>query len=329
MNCFRRFLSLMLTMILFAGCFAVTAQAADNTKYGIGFVITSKLRLYSKASSKSDVIDIASEGECVILLSQKDDWYKVSYNMQEGYMLADCLRASTQEEAELGYGKISNAEVVYLRSGPGTGYSILSSGFRGNEFYTLGIDNGWYKILKDDATCYVRSDFFELKEIPYENEDSEHDPQFFTLGEQIGEITYTESEPVSMGGVTGYYAPIDSSRILATAQKYIGAPYVFGGTSPSGFDCSGLVYYVLAELGYPAPRTAASQYGMGSYVDGYDLRPGDLVFFANTYTSGISHVGIYAGGGSFLHAPNEGSSVSYSSLSGYWAEHYAGARRLG
>ena len=184
-------------------------------------------------------------------------------------------------------------------------------------------------ILRDWTAGYVRSDFFELKEIPYENEDSEHDPQFFTLGDQIGELTYTESEPVSMGGVTGYYAPIDSSRILSTAQKYIGVPYVFGGTSPSGFDCSGLVYYVLAELGYPAPRTAAAQYAMGSSVSHDGLRPGDLVFFENTYTSGISHVGIYAGGGSFLHAPNEGSSVSYSSLSGYWAEHYAGARRLG
>ena len=329
MNCIRRILSLALAILLLSSCFAVTAVAADNLTYGIGFVITSKLRLYSKASFQSDVIDIASEGECVILVSQKDDWFKVRYNMQDGYMRADCLRASTQEEAELGYGKITNAQVVYLRSGPGTGYSILSSGFRGNEFYTLGIDNGWYKILKDDATCYVRSDFFELKEIPYENEDSENEPQFFTLGEQIGELTYEESEPVSMGGVTGYYAPIDPSKILATAQKYIGVPYVFGGTSPSGFDCSGLVYYVLAELGYPAPRTAAAQYAMGSAVSPEGLCPGDLVFFENTYTSGISHVGIYAGGGKFLHAPTEGSSVSYSSISGYWAEHYAGARRLG
>jgi len=329
MNHFRRLVSLILTILLFTGCFAVTAAAADDTLHGIGFVITSKLRLYSKPSSKSEVLDIASEGECVILIKEKDDWYKVSYNLQEGYMRGDCLRVSTQQNAELGNGKITNAEVVYLRSGPGTQYSILSSGFRGNEFYTLGLYDGWYKLLKDDETCYVRSDYFRLTEVPYENEASENDPQFYTLGETIGELTFTESEQVEAVASGGYYGPIDSSRILAEAKKYIGVPYVFGGTSPEGFDCSGLVYYVLAQFGYPAPRTAASQYGMGSSVSHSDLRPGDLVFFANTYTSGISHVGIYAGGGSFLHAPNEGSSVSYSSLSGYWAEHYYGARRLG
>lgn len=329
MNCIRRFFSLALTFLLFFSCFSITAEAADNTNYGIGFVITSKLRLYSKASAKSDVVDVAVQDECVILLSQKDDWYKVSYNMQEGYMRADCLRASTQEEAELGNGKIVNANVVYLRSGPGTQFSILSSGFRGNEFYVIGMEDGWYKILKDNATCFVRSDYLALTEIPYENEDSETAPKFFTLGEEIGELTYEESERVESAPSGGYYGPIDSSRILSTAQKYIGVPYVFGGTSPSGFDCSGLVYYVLAELGYPAPRTAATQFGMGASVDYSDLRPGDLVFFANTYTSGVSHVGIYAGGGSFLHAPNEGSTVSYSSLSGYWADHYCGARRLG
>lgn len=331
MNHFRRLLSLVLTMILFAGCFACTASAADNTLHGIGYVMTSKLRLYSKASSKSDVVATASSGECVVVISlkEKDDWCKVSYNMQEGYMLADCLNVHTQANAELGNGKICNAEVVYLRSGPGTEYSILSSGFRGNEFYVLGMDNGWYKLLKDNATCFVRSDYFRLTEIPYENEASENDPKFYIQNEVIGELTFTESEQVSAAAEGGYYGPIDRSRILSEAQKYIGVPYVFGGTSPAGFDCSGLVYYVLAQLGYPAPRTAAAQYSMGNSISYTELQPGDLVFFANTYTSGISHVGIYAGGGSFLHAPTEGSSVSYSSLSGYWADHYYGARRLG
>ena len=331
MNHFRRLLSLMTVLVLAAGYLIMPASAADDTLYGVGYVMTTKLRLYSKASSKSDVLDIAVSGECVVIISEdkNDDWYKVSYNLQEGYMMADCLDVHQQADAELGMGKISNAGVVYLRSGPGTEYSILSSGFKGNEFYVLGINNGWFKLLKDDATCYVRSDYFRLSEIPYENEKSENSPKFFTRNKVIGELTYSESEAVSAAPSGGYYGPIDSGRILSTAQKYIGVPYVFGGTSPSGFDCSGLVYYVLAELGYPAPRTAAAQYSMGTEVSVSDLKPGDLVFFANTYTSGISHVGIYAGGGRFLHAPGDGSSVSYSSISGYWADHYYGARRLG
>lgn len=328
MNLVKRVLSLMLALLLFAGCFVTSASAAENIMHGVGYVITSSLRLYHRASSDSEVLDTASEGDCVVVISKDDDWCKVNYNLQEGYMLTECLDIRTQENAELGYGSI-NSSIVYLRSGPGTEYTILSSGFRDNTFYIVGMFDGWYKILNKEATCYVRSDLLDLTEIPYENEASESEPQFFCRGEAIAELTYTETEPVAMAAPGGYYAPVSGARILADAQKYIGTPYVFGGASPSGFDCSGLVFYVLSQMGYSSYRTAADQYQMGTSVKKSDLRPGDLVFFSNTYTSGISHVGIYAGGGKFLHAPKEGSSVSYSSLSGYWADHYHGARRLG
>ena len=328
MKLMKRGVSFVLILLLFAGSLATPALAEDDIIHGIGYVTTSLLRLYSKPSSGSEVLDTATCGECVVVISQDDDWCLVNYNLQEGYMLTDCLDIQTEENVELGHGNI-NASIVYLRSGPGTEYTILSSGFRDNDYYIVGIENGWYKILRDNATCYVRSDLLDLTEVPCENEDSEAEPQFFTRGEAIAELTYTESEAVAMAAPGGYYAPISGSRILADAQKYIGTPYVFGGTSPDGFDCSGLVYYVLSGMGYPAHRTAKDQYLMGSAVKKSDLRPGDLVFFSNTYTSGISHVGIYAGGGRFLHAPKEGKTVSYSSLSGYWASHYHGARRLG
>lgn len=328
MNLMKRGVSFLLILLLFAGSFAVPASAEEDIVHGIGFVTPSLLRLYSQPTSKSEVLDTASSGECVVILEQDDDWCLVNYNLQEGYMLTDCLEIRTAENVELGYGNI-NASVVYLRSGPGTEYSILSSGFRDNDFYILGIENGWYKILRDNATCYVRSDLLDLTEVPCENTESESEPQFYTRGETIGEITFTETESVAMAAPGGYYAPISGASILAEAKKYIGTPYVFGGTSPDGFDCSGLVYYVLNGFGYPSYRTAQDQYLMGTAVKKSNLQPGDLVFFSNTYTSGISHVGIYAGGGKFLHAPKEGETVSYSSLSGYWASHYHGARRIG
>lgn len=328
MKLMKRGVALILILLLFSGSVAVPVCAADDIMHGVGYVTTSLLRLYSKPSSGSDILDIASEGECVVVISQEDDWSLVNYNLQEGYMLTSCLDIQTAENVELGHGSI-NSSVVYLRSGPGTEYSILSSGFRDNNYYIIGIENGWYKILRDNSTCYVRSDLLDLTEFPCENEDAEAKPQFFIRGEAIAELTYTESEAVAMAAPGGYYAPISGARILADAQKYIGTPYVFGGASPDGFDCSGLVYYVLAGMGYPAHRTARDQYLMGSPVKKSNLQPGDLVFFSDTYTSGISHVGIYAGNNKFLHAPKEGSSVCYSSLSGYWASHYHGARRLG
>ena len=249
-------------------------------------------------------------------------------------MYADALDIRTEVHAELGKGRI-NSDIVYMRTGPGTEYSIFISGYQDREFTIIGMFNGWYKVLGKKqthpvySTCYVRSDLMDLAEIPYQNEASENTPSYFYLGHEIGEIDYKEQDQVAMAAPGSYYVPISGGYLLAQAQNYLGVPYVFGGYSPEGFDCSGLIYYILEKTGYPVPRTAADQYSMGYAVSRDQLAAGDLVFFENTYTSGVSHVGIYAGGGKFIHAPNEGGSVCYSSLSGYWADHYCGARRIG
>lgn len=327
----KKILSLLLSLVLAAGCFPMPASAANKAYYGIGYVTMDDQCLYSKPTSRSSVLAAASKNDCVIIIKEYDElWYNVIYNDQTGYLYAGCLDVHTEADVELGFGSI-NPGVAYLRSGPGQQYTLVSSGFKGNEHYIVGMYDGWYKILKDNATCYIRSDLMTLKEIPYQNAASENVPAFYYLGEEIGEITFTETEQVILGtsGGSSGSGTVSGSSLLAVAQQFIGTPYVFGGASPDGFDCSGLVYYCLTLLGYSSYRTAADQYNMGYSIDSGSLQAGDLVFFANTYQAGISHVGIYAGGGRFLHAPKEGESVSYSSLSGYWAEHYYGARRLG
>lgn len=116
--------------------------------------------------------------------------------------------------------------------------------------------------------------------------------------------------------------------IAALALKYLGRPYVFGGSSPSGFDCSGFVWYVLKQSGTPVSRGLFGQYSSGSHPRLSQLQPGDLVFFENTYMPGLSHNGIYLGGGKFVHAVDEASGVAVSDINdSYWASRYYGATR--
>ncbi len=116
-----------------------------------------------------------------------------------------------------------------------------------------------------------------------------------------------------------------AADLTRNALRFLGTPYVFGGTSPSGFDCSGFVQHVFAMLGMHIPRTADAQYYAGRPVKG-NLKPGDLVFF-QTYAPGPSHVGIYLGDDKFVSAASEG--VMISSLSNsYWRAHYIGAKTL-
>jgi peptidoglycan DL-endopeptidase CwlO len=112
--------------------------------------------------------------------------------------------------------------------------------------------------------------------------------------------------------------------VVGIAMRYIGVPYKWGGASPStGFDCSGFTQYVFAQIGVSLPHYTGSQYQMGTPVSRDQLEPGDLVFF-----NGLGHMGIYIGGGNFIHAPHTGDVVKISSMTGWYASTYVGARRL-
>jgi cell wall-associated NlpC family hydrolase len=129
----------------------------------------------------------------------------------------------------------------------------------------------------------------------------------------------TASTPVAPPSPSTAAGHPDAATI---AMQYLGVPYVWGGSTPGGFDCSGLVLYVYGQLGVSLPHFAAAQYGFGTPVSRDELQPGDLVFF-----DGLNHVGIYIGGGEMVHAPHTGDVVKISPLTDF-GDGYVGARRL-
>ena len=313
-----------------------SSSTSNGVMYGIGFVTGSGLRLRSSADTNAKTLDTASKNEVVVVVSKHGDWYKVIYDLQEGYMHSDYLKVSTTENAELGYGKVTGS-AVKVRSGAGTSYSEINKAKRGEKAYIIGIKDGWYKIIFEDTIGYLRSDYMELTEVPYENNASSKSPKFFRGGKSTGTEVSTGALNGSTGSSSGSSSSSNSSsssgstagaKIVATAKQYLGVPYKWGGTDPSGFDCSGFVYYVLRSHGINVSRTQNAMYSEGTPVSKSQLQPGDLVFFQNTYKAGLSHVGIYVGGGQFIHAPSTGKVVSYADLnSDYYTAHYYGAAR--
>jgi len=142
------------------------------------------------------------------------------------------------------------------------------------------------------------------------------------VGDQTYRALMGRDMPVSRDS-----SSLSTRRVIQTALRYTGVPYMFGGTTPNGFDCSGFVQFVFGKSGIYMPRTADQQFEVGYPVSYSRLQPGDLVFFS-TYASGPSHSGIYMGDGKFISATSSRGVVVDRMESGYWGARYVGARRV-
>ena len=278
---------------------AVGATAAENDiAVAVGATTGSSLRMRAEASTASSIITTLDKNVAVAILDDSSEgWYRVSYNGNSGYVSADYL-AVDQDNIFTTYGR-TNGDTINVRSAPSVDGDVAGTLNQSSIVTVNGFVDGWYSVTcKYGTEGYIRSDLLDL----------------------------TSSATTSASG----------SAMVNTAMQYLGTRYRYGGSSPSGFDCSGFTMYVAGQHGVSLPHTATGQWqsGKGTKVWAISaLQPGDLVFFCDPSRSlgkACSHAGIYIGNGQFIHASSSRSNgVIISDLtSGYYNTYYVGGLRI-
>lgn len=306
---FNRFASRLTAAILLAGAMITPSLAADGT---VTTPEGSPLRLRSEASIESTVLKKLANGSVVEVLSSLDGgWYQVTYDGTTGYVSAEYLTVHddedvpAEEDSEAPEAPAPQAKSgtesdgknyvrvvegpLNIRSGPGTDYEKAGKLYTGRVVEVLDLANGWYKL----ENGYISADYV---------------------------VEASASEAQSSG---------KAQELVDYALQFIGTPYVYGGSSPRGFDCSGFTSYVYKQCGVKINRTASAQLNNGYAVSRSDLQPGDLVMFKSGGSKPASHVGIYIGNGQFVHSSAPGVGVVIDSLnSNFYSRTYVGARRV-
>lgn len=212
-----------------------------------------------------------------------------------------------------------NTASIYVRKGPGTEHEIIDSLILNNGVKVIAENGDWYKVEVDGKTGYIAKRLLSDKQVSTTSR---------------GEVSREEEEAQATQNSTTSDNLVQKSKgdeIVEYAKKYLGCKYVYGGSGPNTFDCSGFTMYVLKNFGVTLSHSATAQSRVGTHVAKENLRPGDLVFFTDYETgSGIGHCGIYIGDGNFIHASSgTGYCVKISTLtSGSYLKRYETARRV-
>ena len=333
------------------------SEMAAKSFYPIGYTITSDatLDVMESPSDEASVIDSVEVCTEVEIIERSEGWYKILYSGNSGYVPSTSI-TQNRTAADEAKKKLTNYRIAQVQL-EGDSVRVRKEANTDSEVITTLDDDTYVYILwgEDDFVRVCYGDEYEEgyvinTALQFTGEWIEKD----TISEKQREIQEAKeaaareaarAEEIARRSAavngnstkeagtnnTASAAPASSSKgqaIVDTAMQYLGVPYVWGGSSPSGFDCSGLVQYVCRANGISVNRVAADQRNNGTYVSRENLQPGDLVFFAKSGAS-IHHVGIYVGNGNMIHAPQTGDVVKISSINTeYRISQYAGAVRV-
>ena len=245
----------------------------------------------------TDIIEVKQDEE-VTVTEIINDWICVETTTTKGWLRKENLKTEeTKQEEQTAQAEEKdseetstktlyiNTETANLRKTASTASEVVTTLSLNSAVNVISEENGWSKVKVGDKEGYISSSLLSDKR----QETSRSMTKFREKEKTDEESNKTENTNTSNVASSG-----NGSSVVATANQYIGSRYVYGGTTPSGFDCSGFTSYVYKKYGVSLSRTAAGQYSNGVSVSKGELQPGDLVMFGK---SGINHVGIYIGGG--------------------------------
>ncbi|MFD4706919.1 SH3 domain-containing protein [Gottfriedia sp. NPDC058432] len=278
------------------------------------------VRIRSGAGTSYQILGSVNKNQRLDVISVSNGWYKVKFNGVIGYISASYVGKVTESNNSNNNQVVSSGNYfstingLRVRSGAGTSYQILGSVNKNQKLEVISLSNGWYKIKFNGVIGYVGASYVG-KETDSNKTDSNK-----------VDSSQTDSNKVDSNNSQSF----DVQTLITLSKKYSGVPYIWGGETPSGFDCSGFISYVFKESGLSLPRTNVAGYWYNSSnlktVD--DFQPGDLIFFENTYTYGPSHMGIVINNNEFIHASSS-SGVTISKINNsYWNQHFLGFKRF-